>query len=898
MIKDAGNLRSLWTKPKHSSDRHENLDSKKLYQLYNDVLQPLSLFSNPTEQTGSERKDTNQEKKQLIEKKINLKEKVIHSVCSDEIYGPPVAPFMKDVCAVSADVLCNIIRRRLHHISEVNAISTEIHQIFEEVILSEVKAAWVNIPDVLCTGVITKNEKRRLHKRLITHIMIVSEELFLYYLHKMEKDDSHSVFSEEANLTRFKAQLLLDCSKFMNVFSVRHYLITEIKELEEKQLLHVDTQEAFYNHEYAHMEKGQYKKCSPNLTMEYFVRLGRPEIVVHKEKRETDLMQLNNIKRLDIEKVHMLIPKQEDRRFLKNIQCEAVTTPCPTLHEVDHETEHSHSHPSLKKSVSCPNLRTGDLLVDELRITFKHRAAECPGIIVAVEVADIKGNPLKEDLRRLLEDSILEMNDQEKSFCSEEEIPPLIRAIAPGNTNTAKRQKMEALLQDLNKGPGQRKERQTETCVHPQPFTIDVQLNNRPLVRKADVQASDRIYTGVTEIQKYPPLYNDFASEIEVATVRKLDRNLYVGQELQEVYTELTQNISTDHLRFDQDLDFEPYATKVNISSCAASSTLTKKIGQRVINKELNSLGSSDKCESVVQHIPSDKDASRICNSWLVWWKSIINTDDYMKYISTQDLDYLKVIYHLYNSDSEDEEENMAAKVKREEQKRQRDKKLADLREQKQRYLPGMWNVNSVMLGGLGSEPPLQDVECEIKESIDTLKEAEPTPCHDDIQKKLNAIWTVLHVPESQRLDMAIKYSSYEYRDRLQEAIKMWDRAITLIKKREKILADLETFETVASDPNRFFHKGYEGTAMARMDESRKRKELYKQMADLEPAIYKVLHVIKKKFNDTVSYKGRPYADKIKWDKTEMLYWLQQDRRKNLMESNIRKSLCKLESNN
>ncbi|CAJ0932590.1 unnamed protein product [Ranitomeya imitator] len=121
----------------------------------------------------------------------------------------------------------------------------------------------------------------------------------------------------------------------------------------------------------------------------------------------------------------------------------------------------------------------------------------------------------------------------------------------------------------------------------------------------------------------------------------------------------------------------------------------------------------------------------------------------------------------------------------------------------------------------------------------------------------------------------------------------MWDRAITLIKRREKILAELETFETAASDPNRFFNKGYEGTSMARMEESRKRKQLHKQMADIEPETYKVLHIIKKKFNDTVSYKGRPYAEKMKWDKTEMLYWLQQDRRKNLMEMNLRKSLCK-----
>ncbi|XP_040262960.1 coiled-coil domain-containing protein 87 [Bufo bufo] len=900
MVKDAGNLKPLWKKEKHLSSPNENLDAKKLYQLYNDALQPLTLFSAQTEQVVPEKKDASKEHN-IIEKKNNLKENIESTIFNDEVYGPPVAPFMKDVCTASADVLSQIIRRRLHQISAVNVVSTEVRHNFEDIILSEVKVSWANIPDVLCSGLLTQKEKRRLHKRLIAHIMLVSEELFLYYLHKMERNKSHSVFSEEANLTRFKAQLLLDCSKFMNVFSVKHYLITEIKELEDKQILHIDTSEAFYGHEYADRKNCQYKKYRSNFTMEYFIRLGRPEVTVHKEKRETDLMQLANIKRLDLKKVYMLIPREDDYRFTKNIHCEAITTPCLFLHEEEDVVKHRRSHTrrtSLKKSASCPNLRTGHLLADELRITFKQGAAECPEILGAAEEVVVKDDPIKDDLRRLTEDSVLQTSYQGESSCTEEEIPPLIRAVAPGNTNAAKRQRMEAALQDLNKDSEQHKESKTENCLHPQPFTIDVQIPNRPLIRKADVQASDRIYTDLTEIPKYPPLYNDFASEIEATTVKRLDKNLYVGQELQEVYTELAKNISTDHLRFDQDLDFQPYATKVDISVCAASSTLTKKTSQRIINKELDSLGFSDKCESVVQHIPPDKDASRICNSWLVWWKSIVNTDDYMKYLSIQDVDYLKVVYHLYNSDSEDEEQaKITAKIKREERKRQRDKKIADLREQKQCYIPGMWNVNSVMLGGLGSEPPLQDAECEINESIEIPNEVEPTHCHEDMQKKINAIWTVLHVPENQRLDMAIKYSSNEYRERLQEAIKMWEKAVTLIKRREKILAELEMFERAASDPNRFFHRGYEGTSMARMEESRKRKKLHRQMTEIEPEIYKILHIIKKKFSDTVSYKGRPYADKMKWDKTEMLYWLQQERRKTLMEINLKKenSCVKLE---
>ncbi|XP_063783917.1 coiled-coil domain-containing protein 87 [Pseudophryne corroboree] len=898
-LMDTGNLRSPWTEKKLTSlVAEEKLDTKKLHQLYNDILQPLTLFPSQTTHTVQERKDPTEEQKYSSKDQFDLKEQVDATLCKDEVYARPVAPFMKDVCTVSPDVLCEIVKRRLHRKSAVQGGSTEVQRIFEEIILSEVRVACESITSVLCTTLLPQNKKLQLRRRIISHIMIVSEQLFMFYMHKMDRNKPHAVFSEEASLTRYKAQLLLDCSKFLNVFSVRHHLIAEIKELDGKELLHDDPNDVATEH----IEETipQYKSHYPRITMAYFLRLGRPHIAVHRVHRETELMQIGNIKGLDIEKVHMLVPRREDHsRAIRNMRCEAVTTPCPFIHEGDQETKEEYSHTKqtrFKKCVSCPNLRTGDLLADELRITFNQYAAECPETAGTFETVKVKNDPVSDDLRRLMQDSTLQKSRQVQ--CPDEEIPPLIRALGPGNRNAAKRLEMEALSQELNMKSEQHKEPQkTLPGRHPQTSTIDVQIPNRPLVRKADVQASDRIYTDITDIPTYPPVYNDFTSEIDAATVKKLDRNLYVGQELQEVYAELIKNISTDHLRFHQDLENETYATKVDFSVCVASSTLTKKTNQRVINKELDSLISRDKCESLIHHIPVDKEASRVCNSWLNWKKSVVNTNDYMTYISSQALDYLKVIFHLYSSNSEEEEQaNIALKKKQDEQKRQRDKKIAELRAEKQRYLPGLWNSNSIMLGGLGSDPPIQDVEFEKKESINILSEAE-TSTYEVLQKKINSIWSALNVPEGQRLDMAIKYSSNDYRDRLPEAITMWEEAVRLIKGREKILAELEMFERTASDPNRFFHRGYEGTSMARMEESRKRQTLHKQITGFEHDLTKLLQVIKKTLNDTVSFNGRPYIEKIKWDKTEMLYWLQQDRRKSLMEMDIKKenTLVKLE---
>ncbi|KAM5170264.1 coiled-coil domain-containing protein 87 [Mantella aurantiaca] len=889
MVNDTGDLKSFPRSRKQTSpSAEERLDAQRLHQLYNDILKPLTLFPNHTPRTRAERKDLIDPQKHPGDNEI--KENVNESCCKDEVYARSAAPFMKDMRAVSPDVLCDMVRRRLHKLSPITSGSADVRKIFEEVILSEVKVACDGIPDVLCTTLLNPGEKQRLHGRLLGHMMIVSEQLLLYYLQKVDGSKSHSLFSDEANLTRYKAQLLLDCCKFFNVYTAQHYLIAEIKELEGKEPDEVTVEQTVQFPQHTDKKSALHRTSKRTFTMKYFIRLGRPDIAGHKVQRETNLMQIKNIPGLDLEKIHTFFPMHDDySTFTKDFQFEAVTTPCSFRHEEEPETEENDYTECtlIKKSMSCPNLRIGDLLADELRITFKPYPAECPDIF-GISQKDIERNLISEDLRRLTQDSTSQSSEGQYS---DEEIPPLISAIGPGYRNAAKRQKMEAMLQSLNKKSAQPKETEkTQASFHPQAFTVDVQIPNRPLVRRADIQASDRVYTHLTEIQKYPPIYNDFTSEIESATVRKLDRNLYVGQELEEVYTELVKNLSTNHLRFDQDLEFEPYATQLEFSACTASSTLTKKTNQRVINRELDSLAAINEGESVMPHVHTDKEATRLFNSWLVWWKSVVNTDDYMNYVSTQDMDYLKVIYHLYNSDSEDEEQaHIALMKKQEEQKRQRERKIAELRAEKQSYSPGMWNVNSVMLGGLGSDPPLHDADLEVKESLNTSSQKNISASYVDLQKKINAIWNALHVPEGQRLDMAIKYSSYEYRDRMPEAIRVWEKAVILIQKREKTLAELEMFEREASDPNRFFHRGYNGTSIARMEESKQRKKLYKQMTEAEDAIDKILQFIKRTFNDIVSYKGRPYAEKMKWDKTEMLYWLQQERRKSLLEMDSKK---------
>ncbi|XP_053319631.1 coiled-coil domain-containing protein 87 [Spea bombifrons] len=853
------------------------MDTKKLSQLYNEMLQPLTLFPATVHSADH--------KKGLYFKTMKKQKYEYFS-------GMLTTP------------LCELVKKRLDKRSALNIGSTAVQKIFEDIILSEVKVISESIPQVLSSSLLNPSEKQQLHRRLISHILIVSEQLLVFYLEKIERNKAQSVFSEEANITRFKAQLLLDCSRFFNVFSVRHCLIAEIKGMKGKELTHSESEDILEDRTFeipghAYRKSTSTGSQSSHFTMGYFIKLGRPKLAIPKCQRDIDLLQIGNIQQLDLNKAQMLMPtKAIESKITKNIHFtdEAVTTTCcATEDQKPEERSAGNKQIVLKKSASSPDLRIGELLADELHINFQIYASECPEIQHRVETHISEGDIISEDLKRLVKDSSLQKSYQETDYSYEEEIPPLISAITHGVADKSRHHTMEALLQDPDPNEQHVQTQKTEADLHPQADFVDVKIPKKPLMRRADVQTSDRIYTDFTEMPIYPPVYNDFSNEVEAASVFRMDTNLYIGQELQEVYKELTRNIPSDHLKFDQDAVIEPYATKVDFSKCISSSTLTRKKNQRVINKELDSLALSDELDSREQPVPFDKEASRICKSWL-HWKSIANSEDYMNYLSTQDLDFLKVIYHLYNSDSEDEEAmNTALRKKKEERKRERDKKIAELRAEKQNYTPGMWNINSVMLGGLGIDPDLPDTEHDIQETLEFQKRTSVS--QELLQKRINAVWNTLHVPEGMRLDMAIKYSSTEYQDLLPEAIEMWEQAVKHIQKREQILAKLEMFERTASDPNRFFQRGHDGTSIARINESTIRRKFHTQLTKIEQEIPKVLQVIKKKFNDTVTFEGRPYAEKMQRDKVEMLYWLQQDRRKDLMERHFKKenAMLKLE---
>lgn len=56
----------------------------------------------------------------------------------------------------------------------------------------------------------------------------------------------------------------------------------------------------------------------------------------------------------------------------------------------------------------------------------------------------------------------------------------------------------------------------------------------------------------------------------------------------------------------------------------------------------------------------------------------------------------------------------------------------------------------------------------------------------------------------------------------------------------------------------------------------------------LEQEIEPHLQLIKREFDDDVTFEGRPYLEKMKWDRIEMLHWLQEERKQQAIEYEAR----------
>ncbi|XP_074861857.1 coiled-coil domain-containing protein 87 [Carettochelys insculpta] len=694
----------------------------------------------------------------------------------------------------------------------------------------------------------------------------------------MELHQSMAVFTDYANLTRFAAQLSLDCSQLLNMAAVQHRLIAELKTAQSH---------FFPDSEIARPEQKQPPQRSQRsarnavgarlgLTMNYFIKLTRPQIQTFRQKIAKDIKELEEIPPLDLSRVCHLIPNVGTfDSYFSNLPCVAVRTPCSCTRASDQE-DTKQVRPEAgsisKKSHSMPNMRPGKLLSDELGIHLPPHplTPRVPSHHMEPATDSLQDSTvIAEDLCKLVQGSFLRHSFRKESS-QDPELPPIIGALTRHRANETKLHQLKETMRYLQEEEiSEQKLREMIVFApptHPQAATVNLQIHDM-VAKAADLQVSDRVLVNSVAIQRYGPLYNDLLGEIDSATAIYLDANLSAGKEISELYKELIKIIPTEHLRFDQGTFIEPAALNVDLSNSLASSTLTKKKNEQVINTELNKLLPTGPFHTQKVATPVESSlpiviARKQKTTWYHWWKSSLNADDYLKYISAKESDYLHVIFHLYNEGEELLFIDEAEKKQIEEIQREVKRKVEEVRSKREKYMPGMWNTNTIMLGGLGTFEDLDHKPEDLRL----------------LQKRLERLWAVLHFPDRERLDMAIKYSSSQSCVQLPAMLEAWEKAAKIIQERELLLVELEKFEQAASDPNRFFKRSLESFATCAW-ESKTRGCLYAAIAERDTNIWIILHQIKEKFHDTVTFKGRPYLEKMRWDKVEMLYWLQQKRR-------------------
>ncbi|XP_041059046.1 coiled-coil domain-containing protein 87 [Carcharodon carcharias] len=840
--------------------------AKELHQRYKDILEPLSLFTSSTEP--------------IKPPVFQLKR--------------PVTPIDQSVQSAPASLtdLCQLIQRRIAAKSEVMSVSIATQQALGGMIVADVKLLWEEFVHCAHDITLTNVENKELSRRITTHIITVCEQLFLHYLQMVDIVRQRFVFTDEANLSRLKAQLTLDCTKYLNIPAIKRRISREIKALR-KPTDDDDDDEASemeYLGRYKHMINRS-MSSEAHFSLKYLFNLSRPKKTSKPQEQtiKRDLQEINeNMPSLDKTQVYNVLPHKiesaVDHRQMKIAAVRTANLPKEQKEQYLTEDLQPEHHASLKNFQSNSNLSVGKSFTEEQDILCYTKGSQTTFLQNFSKAAKAKRNDQKylsiaDDLQKLLEISTVDEGDSDP----ETTLPPLIQALTYDNTHEIRKHKQEKILMELEeeeKKEKLKKRIQQKETEHAQPATVSIKVSKRLMARTADVRISDRMFMDPVYLQTYPTVYNHIEGEIDSEMVKQLDDNLSHGDELQEIYKELLNAIPDDYLLFDQDPVVASPAMDVDLSKCFASLALSRKKSERAINPELKLLKSKEGTE---RYLIIKKEAEESALESVDQSKNVFPVHDYLNYISTQGTDYLGVAFHLYDSEDEGDEARKILIAREAELKRKDEMEIAEMRLVKEEFTAGSWNINTVMIGGLGKEPPSEVA----KEYVEIQKQLGKVPNIEDlndIQNRLQCIWTALRIPDSERLDMAIKYSSHKHKALVSKALEAWETAVKLIKEREYILSKLEQFERFASNPNRFFAKGYWGTSSARLKESKERDKFYSDMSQIESQLSTILKKIKNNFEDVVTFKGRPYIEKMQRDKVEMLYWLQQERRKCILQ--------------
>ncbi|XP_072038414.1 coiled-coil domain-containing protein 87-like [Amphiura filiformis] len=1004
----------------HPQDKHGMYVMNKmkfgkndLQKKYEDILGPLTLFAPYFHEE--------------VPDKIDMEVERPVTPIDESIKTPPV----------TFSELAKLIRRRIAANPDIKHITVDDQQTLAGVIMGEVNCLWPDMKRQVDDPFLTVVENKELQRRITVHIVTVCQQLFQHFVEKAQLLNQRGVFSGPANMSRLKAQLSIDGNKFLNVLAIRRHIVADIRgDLSES--------EEDFPMDLADTVQSGFVP----LSYQKLIETSRPKR--KKRYRQNVELEVRDMNRqmphpIQPNRVLDLLPDVQmmQRGLFRDDEPPEVA---PSIVESKGDTydsvrlarkleEDERPRFRIHRSDSLPELHV-ETLLEEMGIegtpdrplsSFQVRsitdrkqpevqtartATKTPGKRVHIKEdgkAPDNRDYLKEDLQKLSSFRSGKA-DMEEPLAEEEDLPPLLQAVGETTRADARRDELKKHLKEMEEKKALIEAEETIQITeptHPQPATITKRLPNKSVVRTSDIRVSERVSMSSVTLKLNQTVFNELTDEVDAHTIKRMDSNLFRGQEINEVYNEILKTLPTGHMDFDVDTFVEPPAAAYALKQInpMASALHAKKGTEFVLNKSLRKTDDApwgesreEWCKSPIftatfaknrggqmlanesQSLTSnlvnlnfgmssglmgldtpqmrppgglmDERNARSYQSWLNWWKSTVSSEDYTKYLFTQESDYLNAVFHMYNAENEEGDERKKDKNALSESKlakqREKEQQLGELRAQKSEFTAGMWNVNSVLLGGLGRDPDLpvsesdEEEDMSLRESPSYLRRtrsamkssasrasdkasptrtsrnqllppgpgsaakrapgsagkrspsraesrassaksrlgtAEPSP-----QDRLEKVWYALQMPDGLKLDMAIKYSSDEYMNRLEESIGAWEEASDVILHRESILARLEEFERFASDPDRFFRKGQKGSSVNRLEEAKTRSQFYASLHEVDAKVRRKVQLVWKKFNDSITYQGRPYHDKMKVDCTEMLYWLQQERRQQALE--------------
>ncbi|KAK2508249.1 hypothetical protein MC885_018058 [Smutsia gigantea] len=818
----------------------------ELQRFYHQLLRPLSLFP---------RKETRPQPQKRLPQEV-----------------PALLPLPMSGLTVAS--LCRQVAKRLASSGLQVRVPAEGRLRFSKVILDELKCNWQEPPS---EPSLSHLNNQRLRKRLQVHVLLSSEQLFLRYLHLLKTMSTPAgVFTESATLTRLAAGLARDCTVLLTSPEVYRCLLAnflvllKVEQVEGgmHKLQPVGPTEAFRIRPlpWSHTTDYAQVPCS-SLNLNYLIQLSCPREFLSEPELDP-VKELKSIPQLKRKKPRLWLSSMQQKRTSDLNSSHTVPLPRHSVPPTSRAppTSRLPLYSWLQRGQSMPNLQERWKLADELGPPQLPCRPLTPLILVAESKPELARDTVTEDLKQLVKNMKLEWTHHSQLDSG---LPSLLGALTHCPAAAHRMEELQRMLKGLEEEEASvQRGLQSPKCpsLQPQPVTVTLKLRNQFVVQAAAVQVSERNFLDSFHVEGAGVLYNHLAGELEPKLIEEMDIDHFVGNSIREVYKELMSHVSADHFSFDQGPLVEPAADK-DWSAFLSSTFLRQEKQYCIINPSLaglysqreNTLQSNPDKMSSVTSLQASKRWERRSNkaSWMNWWKTTLSVDDYFKHLTDQETDFLHVIYQMYEEEVPVE---IVAPVK-ESLKIQHPPPL--LEDEEPIFVLGEWDWNTV----LGHLPGTK--------RISLLGEHHKMLI---LQKRLEQLWSMLEVPEKDRLDMAIKYSSNAHLRQLPALVSAWEQALKPIQLRETLLGRLESFERQACDPNRFFQKTDMGLGRF-LEENKIRNHLHRKISLVEASLPSLLEEIELNFGEPVTFKGRRYLDKMKLDKVEMLYWLQQWRR-------------------